>query len=103
MSEKKFPIGQRIELPGHFSEPVVLEAVRALGAGYECRVRLPDGSLEEVVLSGEEAADLVRHPGATLRHYRVTSRASCLGSSAVFSQSSTRLATRPLGAWADSR
>ncbi len=37
---------------------MVLEAVRALGEGSECRVRLPDGSLEEVVLSGEETATL---------------------------------------------
>jgi hypothetical protein len=35
-----FPIGQRVTLPGHFPEPVVLEAVRPIGAGYECRVHL---------------------------------------------------------------
>jgi len=29
-----------------------------LGNGYECRVRLPDGSLEEPVISAEEAASL---------------------------------------------
>ena len=43
-------IGLRILLPGHFDVPVVLEDARPLGsddsAGYECRVRLPDGSLE---------------------------------------------------------
>ncbi len=50
-------------MPGHFSEPVVLEAVRPLGEGSECRVRLPDGSLEEVVLSGEETAALAGHAG----------------------------------------
>ncbi len=53
-------IGQRIFLPGHFDVPVVLEDARALGsddsAGYECRVRLPDGSLEEAVISAEEVA-----------------------------------------------
>ena len=27
----RFPIGRRIDLPGHFAEPVVLESVRALG------------------------------------------------------------------------
>jgi len=43
-------------LLGHFDEPVVLEEVRALGSGYECRVRLPDGTLEEAVISEEEAA-----------------------------------------------
>ena len=53
-------IGQRVMLPGHFDVPVILEDARPLGsddlAGYECRVRLPDGSLEEAVISAEEAA-----------------------------------------------
>ncbi len=53
-------IGHRISLPGHFDVPVLLEGVRALGAdgsaGYECRVRLPDGTLEEAVISPAEAA-----------------------------------------------
>jgi superfamily II DNA or RNA helicase len=56
-------IGQRIFLPGHFDVPVVLEDARPLGsddsAGYECRVRLPDGSLEEAVISAEEVADVL--------------------------------------------
>ena len=60
-------IGQRIFLRGHFDVPVVLEDARPLGsddsAGFECRVRLPDGSLEEAVISGEEvAAVLVKRP-----------------------------------------
>lgn len=63
-----YQIGQRIFLPGHFDCPVVLEDARPLGsddsAGYECRVRLPDGSLEEAVISAEEvAAVLVKGPG----------------------------------------
>ena len=37
---EKFPIGQRVTLPGHFLEPVTLESVRFIGSGYECRVRL---------------------------------------------------------------
>src|SRR5262245_49677925 len=41
MPEQAFPIGRRLLLPGHFAEPVVLESVRPLGAGFECRVRLP--------------------------------------------------------------
>ena len=53
-------IGRRVSLPGHFDVPVVLEDARRLGAdasaGYECRVRLPDGALEEAVISSEEAA-----------------------------------------------
>jgi SNF2 family DNA or RNA helicase len=55
-------IGRQISLPGHFDVPVFLEDVRALGsdgsAGYECRVRLPDGTLEEAVISPAEAATL---------------------------------------------
>jgi superfamily II DNA or RNA helicase len=56
-------IGQRIYLPGHFDVPVVLEDARPLGsddsAGYECRVRLPNGSLEETVISMEEMATIL--------------------------------------------
>jgi len=56
-------IGQRVMLPGHFDVPVVLEDARPLGsgdsAGYECRVRLPDGSLEEAVISAEEIASIL--------------------------------------------
>ena len=52
-------VGHRISLQGHFDVPVILEDVRPLGtdgqAGYECRIRLPDGELEEVVISIEEA------------------------------------------------
>jgi SNF2 family DNA or RNA helicase len=55
-------IGYQISLPGHFDVPVTLEDARPLGsdesAGYECRVRLPDGSLEEAVISAEEAATI---------------------------------------------
>ncbi len=64
-------VGQRISLPGHFDVPVVLEDARALGSddsgGYECRVRLPDGSLEEAVISAEEVAVILgRGPGETV-------------------------------------
>ncbi|PKN67836.1 MAG: hypothetical protein CVU57_01075 [Deltaproteobacteria bacterium HGW-Deltaproteobacteria-15] len=56
-------IGQRIFLSGHFDVPVTLEDARPLGSddsgGYECRVRLPDGSLEEAVISEEEAAAIL--------------------------------------------
>ena len=55
-------VGHRISLPGHFDVPVILEDARPLGtdgsAGYECRVRLPDGALEEAVISSEEAATI---------------------------------------------
>jgi len=53
------PIGQQVSLPGHFDLPVVLEAARPLGKGYECRVRLADGTLEEAVITPEEATALM--------------------------------------------
>ena len=56
MAEQSFPIGRRIDLPGHFAEPVVLESVRPLGDGLECRVRLADGRPDEAILSRDEAA-----------------------------------------------
>jgi superfamily II DNA or RNA helicase len=62
MAIEDFPVGQTVFLPGHFREAVVLEAVRPLGSGYECRVRLPDGSLEETVISQEEAVALLSRP-----------------------------------------
>ena len=52
------PVGRSVPLPGHFDTPVVLEDARRLGSGYECRVRLPSGGIEEVVISAEEAAAL---------------------------------------------
>ena len=55
MREGEFPSGQRISLPGHFPEPVVLESVRSIGAGYECRVRLADGTPDEAIFSLVEA------------------------------------------------
>ncbi|HPC17198.1 MAG TPA: helicase-related protein [Candidatus Hydrogenedentes bacterium] len=57
-TEAAFPLGQRISLPGHFPEPVVLESVRSLGSGYECRVRLSDGTPDEAILSEQEAQAL---------------------------------------------
>jgi hypothetical protein len=72
MSEKQLqlPIGQRVALPGHCDVPVKLEEARPLGAdgssGYECRVRLPDGSLDETVISALEAASLAEKVTADL-------------------------------------
>jgi len=57
-TETAFPLGQRINLPGHFPAPVVLESVRSLGSGYECRVRLSDGTPDEAILSEHEAQAL---------------------------------------------
>src|SRR5437870_11355699 len=58
LSDKQFPVGQRVTLPGHFLEPVTLESIRFIGSGYECRVRLSDGTPDEAILSLEEAAAL---------------------------------------------
>lgn len=55
---RDFPIGQRINLPGHSPEPVVLGSVRSIGGGYECRVRLPDGSPGEAIPSLDEASGI---------------------------------------------
>src|SRR5579862_9163357 len=57
-SDTQFPLGRRVTLPGHFLEPVTLESVRFIGSGYECRVRLSDGTPDEAVLSLTEAAAL---------------------------------------------
>ncbi|MEX2167736.1 MAG: helicase-related protein [Pirellulales bacterium] len=54
----QLPIGQKITLAGHFDSPVTLESVRLLAGGYECRVRLSDGTLDEAVISTAEAASL---------------------------------------------
>ena len=59
MADTQFPIGQRINLPGHFPEPVVLESVRPIGDGFECRVRLSDGTPDETILSRQEADTLL--------------------------------------------
>src|SRR5262245_14638301 len=67
MSEPQFPVGRRVALPGHFAELVVLESVRRLGDGCECRVRLPDGSLEELILSRDETTALSGESGVTAK------------------------------------
>lgn len=63
MTRDEFPIGQRIKLPGHFPEPVILEGVRAIGEGFECRVRLlggtPDEAKREVVRYFDIPADAI--------------------------------------------
>jgi hypothetical protein len=56
MPDQQFPIGRRIDLLGHFAEPVILESVRHLGDGFECRVRLSDGTIDDAILSRDEAA-----------------------------------------------
>jgi hypothetical protein len=54
----QLPIGRQVFLPGHFDLPVTLESARPLGKGFECRVRLHDGTLDEAVISEQEAAAL---------------------------------------------
>jgi len=55
----KLPVGQKVVLPGHFDHPVTLEGVRPLGSGFECRVRLQSGTLDETFISEEEAQGLI--------------------------------------------
>jgi superfamily II DNA or RNA helicase len=52
-------VGQLISLQGHFEGSVTLEGVRPLANGYECRVRLQDGTLEETIISQDEVAALL--------------------------------------------
>src|SRR5690349_4881682 len=52
------PICQQVSLPGHCNVLVVLEAARLLAKGFECRVLVPNGTLDETVLSDEEVAAL---------------------------------------------
>jgi superfamily II DNA or RNA helicase len=56
--------GQQVLLSGHFAEPVVVEAVRPLGSGFELRVRRADGQLEETVLSESEFRSISATRGA---------------------------------------
>src|SRR5262249_10912291 len=72
MPEQTYPLGRRITLPGHFAEAVTLESVRPLGDGCECRVRLADGSLEEVVLSPEETLLIRGHDGVPQQSHLVS-------------------------------
>ncbi|GFP21177.1 hypothetical protein HKBW3S06_00403 [Candidatus Hakubella thermalkaliphila] len=51
---------KKVNLPGHFSEPVFIEDVRFLGSACELRVRCSDGHLEEVVLDEQEVEELQR-------------------------------------------
>lgn len=63
LTELVLPVGRSVSLPGHFDTEVVLEDARPLGAGFECRVRLQNGALEEVVISAEEGSVLARTAG----------------------------------------
>ena len=50
-------------MPGHFDQAVTLEGVRSLGKGFECRVRLATGMLDETVISEDEAHALIGDDG----------------------------------------
>jgi hypothetical protein len=52
-------IGRRLRLEGHFNEPVTVEGLRPLGAGYEVRVRRASGVLDETILSPDEVQALL--------------------------------------------
>ena len=51
-------IGSHVALPGHFVGLVTVEHARQLGEGAELRVRLPNGELDETVLSADDLAQL---------------------------------------------
>ena len=63
-------IGNRVAFPGHFDTPVMLEDIRPLGvngsAGYACRVRLPDGALDETTISPDEAMSILGAESTTI-------------------------------------
>jgi hypothetical protein len=56
LSIEKFPVGQRVSLPGHFLETVTLEGVRFIGSGSECRVRLANGTFDDAMSPKEASA-----------------------------------------------
>jgi hypothetical protein len=60
------PVGQQVSLPGHFDALVMLEAARPLAKGYECRVRLPNGTLDEAVISVQAAGKQTPPPTPAL-------------------------------------
>ncbi len=63
-------VGRTLDIPGHFTGPVLVEAVRPLGNGFELRVRRASGQLEEAVLSAEEfqaLLDIAPEPSAAVR------------------------------------
>jgi hypothetical protein len=47
----KLPIGQQVSLPGHFALPITLEAAHPVAQGYACHVRLPDGTVQEIIIT----------------------------------------------------
>jgi len=53
-------LGQRLRLPGHFEGQVTVESARSLGSGWELRVRLANGVLDETVLSKAELEALLQ-------------------------------------------
>ncbi len=52
-------LGRLVTLPGHFEGEVKVEAARELTGGYELRVRLTSGHLEETVISASELQELI--------------------------------------------
>jgi hypothetical protein len=56
-------IGRQVTSTGHFDGPVKVEAARQLAAGYELRVRLGTGQLEEVVVPAQKPQKLLSELG----------------------------------------
>jgi SNF2 family DNA or RNA helicase len=63
MDPSGLPLGQKVMLAGHFDQAVVIEGVRRVGKGFECRVRLASGALDETYISEAEAAALTGGAG----------------------------------------
>jgi hypothetical protein len=70
----KLPIGQQVSFPGHFAAPITLEAAHPVAQGYACHVRLPDGTVQEIIISMDEAATLAAQPDKAKPHSRPSHR-----------------------------
>ena len=70
----QLPIGRQVSLPGHFALPVTLEAAIQAAQGYECQIRLPDGTLRQITISLDEAAALTAQPEKAKPHSRPAHR-----------------------------
>jgi hypothetical protein len=66
LSPEKFPVGQRVSLPGHFLEAVTLEGIRFIGSGYECRCGPADEWRHGTRKSSDEEMALLQRGGSRL-------------------------------------
>jgi SNF2 family DNA or RNA helicase len=52
-------IGSKVQIAGHFSSAVYVEAVKSVGSAVLLQARTPGGMLEETVLTSQEIEDLL--------------------------------------------